>query len=145
MELWCDTHHLNLRKISNMPTIKNRVSDKPHYRIEAYNLATWIEDQGEDTWWSVDGDQLLMSRLSFPCPADELVTAIQAVGKPLFVLAAKDFNANGSEISPDDVERLAVFRDQVARRLNLCWIDSYDDWELTEYPRGLQDILGPEE
>ena len=127
-----------------MPMIKNRVSDKPHYRIEAYNLAAWIEDQGEDTWWSVDGDQLLMSRVSFPCPADELAAAIQAVGKPLFILA-KDPDANGGEIIPEDVESLAVFRDQVARRLNLCWIDSYDDWELTEYPSGLKDILGAEE
>jgi len=124
--------------------IKNRISDKPHYRIEAHNLAAWIEDQGEAPWWSVDGDQLLMSRISFPCLGDELAAAIQAVGKPLFILA-KDPDANGDEIIPEEVESRAVFRDQVARRLNLCWIDSFDDWELTEYPSGLKDILGPEE
>jgi hypothetical protein len=29
--------------------------DEPHYRISSSELAAWLEAQGTDRWWSVDG------------------------------------------------------------------------------------------
>jgi hypothetical protein len=43
--------------------------DEPHYTIASSELASWLEMQGTDRWWSVDGDPLLTGRLSLPCPA----------------------------------------------------------------------------
>ena len=43
-----------------------RIADSPHYLVQAGQLASWIEAQGEGTWWRVDGDPLLMSRTDVP-------------------------------------------------------------------------------
>ena len=54
----------------------------PHYQLPTDALATWIEEQGTATWWSVDGDPLLMERLDLPCPGDELASELRKIGKP---------------------------------------------------------------
>jgi hypothetical protein len=43
------------------------IPDEPYFRLPARELAAWIEQQGADTWWNVDGDSILTGRLSFPC------------------------------------------------------------------------------
>ncbi len=59
--------------------------DEPHYQIEPSKLADWLESQGTDIWWSVDGDRFLTGRISFPCPADELASLLRQVNRPLLV------------------------------------------------------------
>lgn len=57
------------------------------HSISAAELADWIEKQGTERWWTVDGDPVLMGRLSLPCPGDELAHEIRAVNLPLVVFA----------------------------------------------------------
>ena len=66
----------------------------PHYEVAAGELAAWLEQQGEDRWWTVDGDPLLTGRLAFPCPADELAPELRKIGRPLLVQAKKDDTAS---------------------------------------------------
>lgn len=53
--------------------------------ISSIELAMWIEGQGEDIWWNVDGDPLLTGQISFPCPANELANELRRLNRPLLV------------------------------------------------------------
>src|SRR5438094_670211 len=48
--------------------------DEPHNKIASSELAAWLEQQGTDRWWTVDGDPLLTGRLILahvnPLPAE---------------------------------------------------------------------------
>ncbi|MFO0929604.1 MAG: hypothetical protein U0736_21670, partial [Gemmataceae bacterium] len=58
---------------------------EPHVTVSSAALAEWLERQGVDRWWTVDGDPLLTGRLSFPCPADELAAELRRVNRTLLV------------------------------------------------------------
>lgn len=108
-----------------------RVLESPHYRIEAFNLAAWLEDQGEEPWWTVDGDPILMSRLEFPAPPDELATELRKLGKPVLVADPTGI-AMGEEIVPDEIFRVVQSDDLGNRLLLLAWEDGTTDWQLIE-------------
>lgn len=75
------------------------ITDGPHYEVCSTELAAWLERNGMDSWWNVDGDPLLTGRLTFPCPADELIPELRRIGKPLLVQAKKhDAGAKGQVI-----------------------------------------------
>jgi hypothetical protein len=119
----------------------------PHYELPAAELAAWVEQQGPDRWWSVDGDPLLTGRLSFPCPAKTLAAHLRNVGRALLIQAKKDdTEAKGQVIGKD---RLDAVVDRFAnnirpsgtgempswsedRILYLCWKGSIDEWLLVE-------------
>jgi hypothetical protein len=107
------------------------IKERPHYRIQAYNLAAWIDDQGERTWWSVDGDPLLMSRVDFPCPPDELSSELRGINKPLLVADPSD-EGSGEEITPEEVGRVVDTNPGGWRYLYLSWEGSETDWLLLE-------------
>ena len=74
--------------------------------VSAAVMADWIEQQGADRWWTVDGDPVLTGRLSLPCPGDELANELRIVNLPLIVFS----EANGAaSIAPLDTERLDAF------------------------------------
>jgi hypothetical protein len=117
----------------------------PHYEISSSELAAWLEKQGEDRYWYVDGDPLLTGRLSFPCPGDELATELRKINRQLLVQAKEDdAGARGQVI---DVVKLdsavAKFRENHRltgptprwaedRVLYLCWSGSPHEWLLVE-------------
>jgi hypothetical protein len=118
--------------------------DKPHYSISAAELAKWLESQGPEKWWTVDGDPVLTGRLSVPCPADEL-QALNEVDRPLWVLArSSDAGAQGNSVSAERLNDLVGrLRDQYARPttpepwgddrfLVLSWQNSDVEWQLIE-------------
>ena len=39
----------------------------PYYEVPSSELAAWLEQQGKDRWWNVDGDPLLTGEMPFPC------------------------------------------------------------------------------
>jgi hypothetical protein len=119
----------------------------PHYELPADELAAWLAAQGNDRWWSVDGDPLLTGRLYFPCPADELAAELRRIGQPLLVQARKeDMAAKGQRIDRDKLNELAgkiadnlhLIRGEGLpawsddRLLYLCWKESTNDWLLCE-------------
>ena len=105
----------------------------PHYTLTAATLADWIENQ-PDKWWFVDGDPLLTSIVDFPCPSDELASAIRRVGKDLLL---KDQNpssaAHGEMISGGRLDQVADSITKHHRRiLQFSWKDADVDWLLME-------------
>lgn len=58
---------------------KMEPGDGSYYEISPGLLAEWIENQGADRWWRVDGDPLLTGLLSFPCPGDELADKLRRI------------------------------------------------------------------
>ena len=118
---------------------------EPHYMIASSELAAWLEGQGTDRWWNVDGDPLLTGRLSFPCPADELADELRRINRMLLVQdRRKDPSGRGERIVAQDLDGLATrLGDNVQtngtkpawandRVFFLCWADRGDEWLLAE-------------
>jgi hypothetical protein len=118
---------------------------RPPYQLQSPELAKWLDEQGSDSWWMVDGDPLLTGRLAFPCPADELSRALRELDRPLLVQAREsDSEARGQIIDAGQLDRIvASFADSVRysgpapewlgdRLLYLCWKGSPHEWLLAE-------------
>jgi hypothetical protein len=119
--------------------------DESHYRIASSELATWLEAQGVDRWWNVDGDPVLTGRLSLPCPADELAAELRRINRTLLVQdRRKPPTGGGEQIVARDLDGLATrLGDNVQtngakpawannRLFFLCWEDHGDEWMLAE-------------
>jgi hypothetical protein len=117
----------------------------PHYEIPSPELAAWLEQQGKDRWWNVDGDPFLTGRLYFPCPADELAEELRKVNRPLLVQAKQaDAGAKGQVIDAAMLKKaVGRFGDNMQvsgalppwatdRFLYLSWKRSAYDWLLAE-------------
>jgi hypothetical protein len=119
--------------------------DEPHYRIASTELAAWLESQGTDRWWSVDGDPLLTGRLSLPCPADELADELRRINRTLLVQdRRKNPSGHGEPIVAQNLDELVTrMGDNLQtngtkpawandRLLFLSWEDRGDEWMLVE-------------
>jgi hypothetical protein len=131
------------------------IRSRPHYELPAAELAAWLEAQGNDCWWSVDGDPLLTGRLDFPCPADELAAELRQIGQPLLVQArTEDSEAKGQKIDRNKLDAVAgKIADNLHLRregqspawsddrlLYLCWKESTIDWLLCEDSEACQQM-----
>jgi hypothetical protein len=108
-----------------------RIAEGPHYLVQADHLARWVEDQGEEIWWSVDGDPLLMSRQRFPCPPARLARLLRKINKPLLV-SDPNGAGHGEEIGPGDLSRLLEREELGVPVLYLSWQGDSNDWLLIE-------------
>jgi hypothetical protein len=119
--------------------------DEPHYRISSTELAAWLEAQGTDRWWNVDGDPLLTGRVSFPCPGDELAEELRRINRMLLVQDRRQPpSGRGEQIVARDLDGLVTrwadyLRTNGAaspwasdRLFFLCWEDRGDEWTLEE-------------
>src|ERR1700716_1780368 len=117
--------------------------DEPHYTITSSDLASWLERQGTDLWWNVDGDPLLTGRLSFPCPADELATELRRINRTLLVQdPRKGPSGRGVQIVARDLDGLVTRLGENVqtngttppwandRLFFLCWEDRGEEWLL---------------
>jgi hypothetical protein len=131
----------------------------PHYEIASTDLAAWLEEQGKDRWWNVDGDPLLTGRLTFPCPASDLAADLRKIGRPLLVQAkAEDKDAQGQPVGKDKLNELVghFYENLHAPRggelppwgrdrlLYLRWKGSPDEWLLTEDSETTEQMQGEE-
>jgi hypothetical protein len=131
----------------------------PHYEIASTDLAAWLEEQGKDRWWNVDGDPLLTGRRTFPCPASDLAAELREINRPLLVQAKKDdTSAKGQPIRKSKLDELVGhFFDDLHvsggaevppwsgdRLLYLRWTGAPDDWLLEEDSETTEDMLGAE-
>lgn len=132
---------------SRVLAYRTGIRGAPHYELPSAELGAWLEQQGSNRWWSVDGDPLLTGRMTFPCPASALASELTKIGRPLLVQAKKeDTQANGQQI---DRSRIDAVVDRIAnnihmirggekppwsddRILYLCWKGSADEWLLAE-------------
>jgi hypothetical protein len=119
--------------------------DEPHCTIASSEVAAWLESQGMDRWWNVDGDPLLTGRLSFPCPADELADELRRINRTLLVQdRRKPPSGRGEQIAARDLDGLASRLGENVqangaepswakdRLFVLCWEDRGDEWLLVE-------------
>ena len=119
--------------VNLMRNLVVNVDEQPHYKIEAYNLASWIEDTAADSWWTSDGDVSLGSTVSFPCPSDELATALRRINRPLLLIDPSESpDADGQEITPNDLARIVGADEWGNRLLRLCWEGQHSPWEIIE-------------
>jgi len=125
----------------------------PHYELPSTELAEWLEEQGSDRWWNIDGDPLLTGRMTFPCPAALLARELRKINRPLIVQARKgDEEADGRPIGKGDLDRVVTRLSEsihqirpaplpawaADRSLYLCWADSRFEWILSEDSRMTQ-------
>lgn len=117
------------------------VDTSPYYEVSAETLASWLEDHAAEAYWSVDGDNLLTSRLDFPCPTEELVGELRRLGGQMLVRAPEGDNAKGEPIEEGGLERIVIRESpapgddgEPSRTLYLRWEgqDSSEEWVLFE-------------
>jgi hypothetical protein len=121
------------------------IRDEPHFEITAVDLAAWIEQQGADRWWCVDGDPLLTGRIPYPAPGDEVAEDLRKINRVLLVRDKQQRpDSRGQRIGPSDLDGLAeregeglppepdrpLFLDD--RVFYLSWKGGDIDWELNE-------------
>ncbi|MCO5166606.1 MAG: hypothetical protein M9894_09600 [Planctomycetes bacterium] len=94
-------------------------------------LAGWLRRQPA-TWWSVDGDPLLMGSLNLPCSAEDLAAAIEASGRSLVLHVFGGVDTTGPD--EDVLTRVAAAGEDTAgnRSMTLAWADSDSSWLLIE-------------
>jgi hypothetical protein len=132
---------------SRVLAYKTGIRGGPHYELPPAELAAWLEQQGADRWWNVDGDPLLTGRLTFPCPARTLTAELKKITRPLLIQAKKDDSAaKGQSINKEKIDAVV---DRIGnnihtgqggdkppwsddRVLYLCWKGSTDEWLLAE-------------
>lgn len=137
------------------------IRDEPHFTITAADLATWIEQQGADRWWTVDGDPLLTGRIFVPAPGDEVAEDLRKINRVLLVRDKHERpDSWGQRIGPSDLDGLVErLGDGVPPRpdwplcfdnriLHFCWEGEDIDWDLNEdletTERERQDLLAEE-
>lgn len=108
-----------------------RIVEGPHYLVQAGQLASWVEDQGQEIWWRVDGDPLLNRRVMFPCPPEELARELRKVNRPLLV-ADPNGAGRGEEVAAADLSRLLEREELGVPVLYLSWLGDSNDWLLIE-------------
>jgi hypothetical protein len=132
---------------SRVLAYKTGIRGGAHYELAPAELAAWLEQQGPDRWWNVDGDPLLTGRLTFPCPARTLAAELRKIPRTLLIQAKKeDSAAKGQPINKDKIDAVVGrVGDNIHmvqggekppwsddRILYLCWKGSIDEWLLAE-------------
>src|SRR6266436_6780762 len=108
--------------------------DRLGIRLSPQELGAWLDRQGSDRWWLVDGDPLLTSLVSFPCTGDEIAAVLRRIDKPLFLLSRNAAQPGEStELGIEDIDRFAFldpFRDERMFRLRWDSIPPGQEWML---------------
>jgi hypothetical protein len=121
------------------------IRERPHYEIATSELADWIEQQGFNTWWAIDGDTFLSSRVPTPCRGDELAAILRRASRYLLI-STRDASANGQTITRRDLDRVVDHLGNLYpvapslpkpdwakdRCFWLCWKGEEIEWLLTE-------------
>jgi hypothetical protein len=132
---------------SRVLTYRTGIRGGPHYELPSAELAAWLEQQGPDHWWTVDGDSLLTGRMTFPCLTQALAAELRTIGRPLLVQAKKDdAAARGQVIGKDKIDAVTDTFANNSHMINegeepsgsddrilyLCWKGSIEEWLLSE-------------
>ena len=137
-----------------MPFVMMNIEAGPHYELPSTELAKWVEAQGPDCWWNVEGDPLLTGLVSFPSLGGELAAELRRLDRPLLV-QSKSPDAKGQRIDEAQINGLVTrLRDAFTMRpgaqepiwandrvLDLCWKSSPVSWLLVEDSESKQDSL----
>src|SRR5205823_5290985 len=104
-------------------------------------LADWVEQQGADRWWLVDGDPLLSGLRSYPAPGPGLAADLRRVNRPLLVAREGDEAIFlGTLRSAEELEPFVLRapryeppdHEWMERELVLRWKNKDNEWLLIE-------------
>jgi len=103
------------------------------FLIPSREVAQWLDSQ-PDSWWMVGQDDLLISRINFPCPSDELAEVLREVDKNLTIYTDKTIGIeDGLQIDSRVFPLLAETRNRYENRVFLAsWQASNKKWLLSE-------------
>ena len=103
------------------------------FLIPSREVARWLDSQ-PDTWWSAGVDDLLISRLNFPCPSDEVADVLREVNKNLVVYTDKSIGIeDGRQIDSQVFPLLADTHNRYENRdFLVSWQGSNRKWLLGE-------------
>jgi hypothetical protein len=106
---------------------------KHQFVISSQELARWLDSQ-PGTWWFVGRDDLLISKVNFPCPSGELAEALRGIGHNLVISTDKAIGIeDGRQIDSTVLPLLADTENRYRNRDFLArWQGSDKDWLLTE-------------
>jgi hypothetical protein len=121
------------------------IQNEPHYTISTEDVATWLERQGEDVWWTVALDRLLTGLRILPCTGPELAAEFRRLNRTILVLDPnKNPDAHGQLIGPGELDNLVSrFNDDVPAHVELgpggrdrffycSWPGAEKEWMLME-------------
>lgn len=99
-------------------------------KIHSSELAKWLDIQGDNCWWSVDNENRLMSKLSFPCVSSELAAELRKIDRDICV----DFSGDPScDLSTCELDELFAVDEKGNRFAAFKWDgDGLKGWLLTE-------------
>lgn len=111
----------------------SKALELPYYTIGANDFAAWL-DRTPQTWWTVDGDYLLTSRVDFPCPGEELSREIRAIDRSLQIFDPRSVTQEkGSSIEIDEIDKLADTKNNSrAKTFLMSWEGDDTQWLLSE-------------
>jgi hypothetical protein len=124
-----------------MASIVKALTDYPHAELPSTLLADWVEQQGLDRWWLVDGDPLLSGLRSYPAPARALAADLRRLNRPLLVVRpGNDATFLGTLHSTGEIEPFVQSAPKyeppatewVERELLLRWKNKDEEWLLIE-------------
>jgi hypothetical protein len=103
------------------------------FLIPSREVARWLDSQ-PDTWWSAGLDDLLISRLNFPCPNDEVAEVLREIDKNLIVYTDKSIGIeDGQQIDSQVFPLLADTQNRYHNRYFLAsWQGSNKKWLFRE-------------
>lgn len=105
------------------------VDQIPHYRISAEEVARWLDQQGPNSWWTIDGDPYLMERIALPALSDQLAEAFRRAERWLIILDPQTrSNAKGETLNSGQLDALADHNPGQDRVFYMCWED--DPWRI---------------
>jgi len=121
------------------------------FRMPPARLADWLEDQGPDLWWTVDGDDYLLGTITLPTTAHLLAARFREVKKTLIVL--DPLNRWSGPIEPENFDlNLIADSDNATQERVLCmrWDDERypAEWLLCEdkfTPKMIKELDDPED
>jgi hypothetical protein len=107
-----------------------------HHDIDVAELAAWLAAEGRDALWSVDGEEVLASRLSVPCTAEDMADALRAHGGQVRVFDSREVSLPGGEpLTRANLGKVADVDEDAARAFQLAWMVGHtagDPWMLVE-------------
>lgn len=99
--------------------------------VETTVLADWLQAQGDDTWWNIDGDEELSEVLRLPCTADELASELRKVRRKTIWILGNPGKWSKLQEGPEVFDQVAE-DEGGARVLYLTWGDPAAVWVLAE-------------
>lgn len=109
---------------------------KPPHQLyfDSTFLSEWLRQQGDDSWWTVDGDSVLTELVDFPCPSGVLADVLTSTKCNLTFFDRSYTDGNRDQLENiGQIDQFVSKDDRGERVLELKWTDQQEQpWLLIE-------------